>query len=116
MKRLTEVLTGNVREGDIVCRYGGEEFAIILPQTDLESGRALAERIREQVQKTEIVPENVSPSRRAVQVTISLGIASSSSSMDAERALLDQADQALYLAKEQGRNRVVCAVDRSSGK
>lgn len=109
LKRLTEVLTSNVREGDIVCRYGGEEFAIILPQTELESARVLAERLREQVQKTEFVPENASPSRRAVQVTVSLGVATSAPSMDAERALLDQADQSLYMAKKAGRNRVVCA-------
>jgi diguanylate cyclase (GGDEF)-like protein len=109
LKRLTEVLTGGVREGDIVCRYGGEEFAIILPQTDLESARFLAERLREQVHKTEIIPENVSPSQRAVKVTISLGMATSSRSMDTEHLLLNQTDQALYLAKEAGRNRVVCA-------
>lgn len=113
LKRLTEVLTRNVREGDVVCRYGGEEFAVILPQTDLESARVLAERLREQIQRTEIIPENASPSRRAVQVTVSLGVATTAASMDAEHMLLDQADQALYQAKKAGRNRVVCAAAES---
>ena len=113
LKRLTEVLTSNLREGDVVCRYGGEEFAIILPQTDLENARLLGERLREQIQKTEIIPENASPSRRAVQVTVSLRISTSTVSMDTEHLMLDQADQAdqaLYQAKKAGRNRVACAV------
>ena len=113
LKRLTEVLSGNVREGDIVCRYGGEEFAVILPQTDLEDASMLTERLREQVQKTEIVPENISPTQRAVQITISLGVATSSPSMDAEHQLLDAADQALFSAKEAGRNQVVRAAAES---
>ena len=86
------------RAGDIVVRYGGEEFAILLPNTDLDSARHLAECIRKRV------------AERAA-VTISIGAAATVPDHDEQKAaaLVDAADKALYAAKRRGRNRVVCS-------
>jgi diguanylate cyclase (GGDEF)-like protein len=107
LRRLAEILSANVREGDVVCRYGGEEFAVILPQTDASCALTLAERLRHQVGRTELIPENMSPSKSAIHLTISLGVATLAKTMPTAEALVNDADQALYEAKSNGRDRVV---------
>jgi len=95
-----------VRKSDIVGRYGGEEFVVLLPETDPDRAEIIAERLRIGVETLEISP--VIPELRA---TISLGIASLDSSAAPDtlvlEKLLEQADQAMYAAKRQGRNRGV---------
>jgi diguanylate cyclase (GGDEF)-like protein len=107
LRRLAEIMTSCVRQGDIVCRYGGEEFAVIFPQTDSESALALGERLRQQVATTELLSENVSPTNEAIWVTVSLGVAALNADMTSVDRLVSAADQALYEAKQRGRNRVV---------
>jgi diguanylate cyclase (GGDEF)-like protein len=107
LRRLAEIISSNVREGDIVCRYGGEEFAVILPQTDAPCALKLAERLRNQVGSTELIPENMSPSKSAIHLTISLGVAAFTKTMQSAESLVSDADQALYEAKSGGRDRVV---------
>lgn len=107
LRRLAEILSANVREGDIVCRYGGEEFAVILPQTEASCALILAERLRSQVGRTELIPENLSPSKSAIHLTISLGVATLAKAMRSAESLVNEADQALYEAKSGGRDRVV---------
>lgn len=107
LRRLAEILSSNVREGDIVCRYGGEEFAVILPQTDASCTRILAERLRNQVSRTELIPENMSPSKTAIHMTISVGVATLDHTLQSAEDLTNVADQALYRAKSEGRDRVV---------
>lgn len=92
------------RSTDILCRYGGEEFVCVLPDTDMVSAEAIAEALRETVLEPAI-PHGASPSVR--QVTISLGIATIIPDMEIHpQALLIEADRALYQSKKEGRNRV----------
>ncbi len=102
--RAREVL----RESDILIRYGGEEFVAVLPAVDREAGRRVAERLREAVAGQEVEYDD-----GTFQVTISVGVATfhpDGSQID-EDAVLKRADDALYAAKESGRNRVVCHGD-----
>ncbi len=94
------------RSSDVVCRWGGEEFLCIFPETNMRQGRPVAERIRRSIADTPFLT-----SAGPLQLTISLGICRLSSGDDAH-SLLRRADQALYSAKRQGRNRVVAAKNR----
>ena len=99
-------ISSTVRKVDIVGRYGGEEFVVLLPETDPNVAEIIAERLRSVIETLEISPAN--PDLRA---TISLGIAGLDSSDAPDELLLEklleQADQAMYAAKRLGRNRVV---------
>lgn len=95
------------RPADLAARYGGEEFAIILPNTTLAGAIHTAEQVRQEIAKTHI-PHGRSPSQP--YITVSLGIASTVPTLGiAAHCLVDWADQALYQAKEQGRDRYVVA-------
>jgi diguanylate cyclase (GGDEF)-like protein len=101
LQHLAEVCRSNLRVVDIIGRYGGEEFAIVLPETDPDSARGVAERLRGAVEASE-----VTSSQGTVKITISLGIAGLDSADKSLEIMLDRADQALYTAKREGRNRV----------
>ena len=91
-----------VRAGDLVCRLGGEEFIVVLPETRLDVAERVAERIRSTVGQT---PFSVMTGTRQIEVTVSIGLADRG--RDGEpAALMKRADQALYGAKHGGRNRV----------
>ena len=103
---IAQKISATLRNEDVVGRYGGEEFAVVLPQTDRDQCLAIAERLRAAVETLVI-----SPSHPDLKVTISLGIATLSPGAPFEphlmlERLLDHADQAMYAAKRQGRNRV----------
>ncbi|WP_206019659.1 sensor domain-containing diguanylate cyclase [Pseudomaricurvus alkylphenolicus] len=102
IRQVADSAAQSARVMDVVGRYGGEEFGIILPETDAEGARVLGERLRQEVETLQIPFE-----REQLTVTISLGIASLNSSMLDEDKWLQAADEALYQAKEQGRNQVV---------
>jgi diguanylate cyclase (GGDEF)-like protein len=90
------------RPSDDVCRYGGEEFALILPSTDLEGALVLTERLRAQIENTSIQAEGVS-----INITISAGIGTAIADLNQpEDILLALADKQLYVAKNAGRNNV----------
>lgn len=94
----------NFRAVDLPCRYGGEEFVVIMPETRLEDAQAIADRIRAQVAGT---PFMVMEGKESLSVTISIGVAATAGTGDSVEALLKRADSALYEAKEGGRNRVI---------
>ena len=104
LRSLAELWQENIREVDILGRYGGEEFALILPKTDLASAKQIAERLR---QRTEETP--VRTRRDNVSITLSLGVAAAAPDTPDLATLLDGADHALYAAKHTGRNCVVVA-------
>lgn len=91
-----------LREIDLAARLGGEEFALLLPQTNLEGGNAVAERVRDALAREGFVGDD----GEAVRITVSLGVTAYSPGSSAE-ALLFAADSALYAAKAAGKNRVV---------
>jgi two-component system cell cycle response regulator len=94
----------SIRGIDLACRYGGEEFVIVMPETDMAVATMVAERLRRRI-ATE--PFSISQDSTRVEVTISIGIAAVAGAQDSAAALLKRADQAVYRAKRDGRNRVV---------
>ena len=103
LQHVAGLLLGAVRSTDYVCRYGGEEFAILLPETDLSQALAMAERTRSSI---EARPVNMGT---PVPLTICLGVAAYPDHAAAGPTLVAQADAALYAAKAAGRNRVAAA-------
>jgi two-component system cell cycle response regulator len=97
-------LASNVRAIDLPVRLGGEEFVVVMPDTDLEDARRIAERIRLHAAGA---PFRVMGGQELLSVTISIGVACSSGVEDSPTALLKRADEAVYEAKSRGRNRVI---------
>jgi diguanylate cyclase (GGDEF)-like protein/PAS domain S-box-containing protein len=95
----------SIRVEDIVCRFGGEEFVIILPTADLNAARGRAERIRSKVCELTVLHQGVSLGR----ITVSVGVAGLPLHGTSSKELLEAADAALYRAKREGRDRVVVA-------
>ena len=103
LRRVAEVLTTCVREADTLGRYGGEEFAIILPQTRLKGALILAERVRHDVEEAAIQLRD-----DTVKVTVSIGVTQMHPETPVYERLIQEADTALYQSKQLGRNRVTC--------
>jgi two-component system cell cycle response regulator len=95
---------GAVRGADLACRYGGEEFVVVMPDTTSDIAAQVAERLREAVAAA---PFKISATGVAASVTTSVGIATLQANGEGADALLRRADKALYQAKNDGRNRVV---------
>jgi len=98
LKELAATIENTTRDSDICCRYGGEEFAVILPLTNARGAAGIAERIRAEAMR-------IHAGGRAL--TISSGVASCSEKTTTAHALVEKADRALYQAKSSGKNRVV---------
>ncbi|WP_333785213.1 GGDEF domain-containing protein [Thermocrinis sp.] len=101
LKVFADVLKGVVRQSDICARMGGEEFAVLLPNTGLDEARVLAERIR-----SAVASRPVEYDHKVILVTTSIGVSEFRSGMESIDDLIKEADIALYRAKEGGRNRV----------
>lgn len=102
LREVAERLQMNTRPSDIPCRFGGEEFVVILPETPGDMACSIAERIRGAIAARPFAL----PHDEQIQVTVSLGVATSRGVHDTPAELLDRADKALYQAKSAGRNRV----------
>lgn len=98
----------NVKGQDIACRYGGEEFGVILPMTNLQQAISVAENIRKSVMSKELVKR--STGENLGRITISIGVAAFSGS-DTPQSMIERSDQCLYAAKHAGRNRVLAETD-----
>jgi two-component system cell cycle response regulator len=96
----------SIRGIDLACRFGGEEFVVVMPETDLGVAGMVAERLRRRIAGE---PFLVAQGSKSIDVTISIGLAGLGAADDSAAALLRRADQALYRAKRDGRNRVVAA-------
>lgn len=111
IQEVAKKLLDSTRSADLVCRYGGEEFCVVLPGLGLAAAAAFAERVRERIFS------ECGPGVREVEdlhVSVSLGVEALSNEVLAAPALIDRADQALYRAKRSGRNRV-CAFEPEGG-
>lgn len=103
LKEFAQRISQNVRGVDLACRLGGEEFVVVMPDTDLSYALTVAERLR---QKVADVPFRIDPPK-TLNITVSIGIAVTMGAADTAKQLLERADSALYRAKRDGRNRVV---------
>jgi diguanylate cyclase (GGDEF)-like protein len=101
LRVLAERCRAHLRETDVLGRYGGEEFALILPETGVEESRQIAERLRSTISD---VP--IDTVKGPVEITISLGVTCTQDGTADLAVLLDRADSAMYEAKQLGRNRV----------
>jgi len=108
IKTLADSLRSELRESDHVARYGGDEFAVILPETPLDNALAAAEKLREAIESLKVVCDN-----KDIFVTMSFGVSAIPSTHKISRdELKKRADTALYQAKKQGRNR--CCIFESN--
>lgn len=105
LKRLADVMREILRNVDIIGRIGGEEFAVLLPETDLQRAAEVAERLREEATRAVVTLVTGIP----LHFTVSIGVASLEGKDVDLNTLINQADRALYQAKENGRNRVCLA-------
>ncbi|MDQ7050713.1 MAG: GGDEF domain-containing protein [Enterobacterales bacterium] len=101
LQEFSALLTTNTRSSDILCRWGGEEFMLLLPNSDRQKALAIAEKLRENT-RLEVFSCNV-------KMTISLGLIEVSNTELRKRSIMNRVDQALYQAKSTGRNKVVVA-------
>jgi two-component system cell cycle response regulator len=104
LREFAKRIGANIRGIDLACRYGGEEFVVVMPETDAGFAYAVAERLRKSIETT---PFEISRAPGKLNLTVSIGIAASEGASDTADKLLHRADQALYSAKRNGRNRVV---------
>ena len=109
LRVLGKLLLENARTEDIVCRYGGEEFLLVLPKMPLDIALDRAAQLLKFVQET-----SVSYGEMRIRTTVSIGVATTPAHADSAEALLKCADKALYQAKARGRNRVVAYGDPAS--
>ena len=108
LKNVARTIKKELRENDIPSRYGGEEFAILLPHTTLEEAQLVAQRLRTAIEKKKInIEEYNIEGAKQLGVTISVGVSLYDKKMKEPQQLYQNADKALYEAKEGGRNKVV---------
>jgi diguanylate cyclase (GGDEF)-like protein len=100
LKKISETLKMNIREQDILCRYGGEEFSLILPQTPREEAFQIGERIRKNLSETDVL---------GVKFTVSIGLSDYPRNGCDKDTLVKKADVALYRAKLEGKNKIILA-------
>jgi two-component system, cell cycle response regulator len=102
LQSVARMIEGTLRTEDLFARYGGEEFAVLVRNTSELDSLVVAERIRSRIERLPVVWE-----AKQLRITISIGLACNGATAEPPAALIKRADQALYGAKEQGRNRVV---------
>lgn len=110
LKELARQITQRLRKTDLMGRIGGEEFAVLLPDTDLPTACELAEILREQIEEGEMELEE----NKHCRMTISIGVTALRPNDPLAEDALQRADQAMYRAKQAGRNRVVCGDETAS--
>ena len=105
LRGVASIIKSALRESDIPSRYGGEEFAVLLPYTHIDEAKIVGERLRKAVETSPIPINDENSDVKSIHVTISMGLAEFNNKETGEE-LFERADKALYEAKESGRNRV----------
>lgn len=109
LKSVADIIKKEIREYDIACRYGGEEFFIILPQTNINEASLVAKRLRKVIEESKIdITEAGVEGVNSLNITVSIGVCAYNNSMTPEM-FVQTADKSLYEAKTTGRNRVIVA-------
>jgi len=103
LKKVSWLLKRNFRECDFIARYGGDEFSVILPDTDKLKAMAIAKRLCQTISETAFEHEDILPQKK---LTMSMGLAAYPEDSKSRKELVERADLALYQAKKEGRNRV----------
>lgn len=109
LRSLGSLVKCALRDLDVVARYGGEEFLVICTNTTIDGAALVAERLRQLVESHPIETADDSGASQTIHISISIGAAGLSGSINSKEKLIQAADRALYRAKEQGRNRVIIA-------
>lgn len=109
LSTLGSLIKADLRDLDVVARYGGEEFLVICTNTPIEGAVVVAERLRHLVESHQVEIADGSGGSQTIKISISIGVANFSASVDSKDKLVQAADQALYRAKTEGRNRVIVA-------
>lgn len=100
LKEVAKILKSSIRESDFVGRYGGEEFIVFLPETNIKSAEIVAEKLRQSV-------EDYNFEKIKSKITISCGVGEISIKYKTIESFIEEIDKKLYMAKEQGRNKVM---------
>ncbi len=108
---LGRLFLSNLRSIDIACRYGGEEFVMIITQCDLDKAHFVAEKLRKLIENHRFATHNGEP----LHITISIGVAEATNAIKSGKELIDMADRAMYQAKSNGRNNTVLYRDLDPG-
>ena len=108
LKLVAKTCENHIRRSDIVARFGGEEFCFLLPETEIEGARELADRIRMAISDLAFESDG-----QHFQVTASIGLAELQGETDSLDTMLSRSDEALYLAKEGGRDRVAVWIEKA---
>lgn len=103
--RVAQIFKEKCRKQDLACRWGGEEFLILLPETSLDGGKILADKIRSDIESHEFLYE-----RQKISMTMSFGLSVFADNFKSSEECIRQADNCLYNAKETGRNKVVTEI------
>ena len=103
LQHISQKIVDNLREIDMVARMGGEEFSVLLPNTKVDDALKLAERLRQVIEQESCQIQN-----QIINVTVSIGVASYNKDASSLEAILRQADDFMYQAKSEGKNRVIC--------
>lgn len=106
LKNLGAFMKEFIREADCVARYGGEEVVMVCPLTDGQHAAYMAERLRQEIERSVFVPADVIAGGREVRITVSIGVAEYAPELSSAEELVKRADMALYRAKSEGRNRI----------
>jgi len=105
LKELAQLIKNQSRKMDYVCRYGGEEFTIILPRTEKKEAFLIAERLRTDIEKQTFIHEEILPQKR---LTVSIGLATFPEDAESPTELINASDKTLYQAKNKGKNITCC--------
>jgi diguanylate cyclase (GGDEF)-like protein len=101
LRQVAECAIRSIRDVDLIGRYGGEEFVVFLPETDVVTGLLVAERLRASIEKTPIIVSD-----QELHATVSIGVSGKDENTLQLETLIARADQAMYVAKHRGRNQV----------